>query len=260
MKTRTSGARRQEILSLLARRGEVTVEGLAGRFDIDKVTVRRDLARMEHEGLARRTHGGAIPSRGGTVEFAVQRQGSIHADAKRAIARAAAGIVRPGMNISLDTGTTTLEVARVIADIADLKVLTSSLPVASVLHSRQHLEVVLLGGVVRKGSPDLIGALTEENLRRFRVELCILGADAVGPGGLFTMDAGVSGVSRAMIDGAERAVLVADSSKFAARAFVRFAAWEDIDEVFTDNGLGRSDLRWLRKVVTKVTCVAAPKE
>jgi DeoR/GlpR family transcriptional regulator of sugar metabolism len=259
MKTRTSGARRQEILSRLAQRGEVTVEGLAGRFGIDRVTVRRDPARVGHEGLGRRAPRGALLSRGGTVEFAVQRQASVHAAAKKAIAYAAAGIVRPGMSVSLDTGTTTLEVARAIAGIADLKVLTCSLPIASVLHTRERLDVVLLGGVVRKGSPDLIGALTEDNLRRFRVDVCILGADAVGPGGLFTSDASVSGVSRAMIDGAKRAVLVADRSKFAARAFVRFAAWEDIDEVFTDNGIGRSSLRWLRKVVRKVTCVTAPK-
>jgi DeoR/GlpR family transcriptional regulator of sugar metabolism len=260
MRAQTSGARRQEILALLAQRGEVTVEQLARRFAIDRVTVRRDLARLEREGLVRRTHGGAIRSRGGTVEFAVQRKASAHAAAKRAIARAAAGIVRPGMVISLDTGTTTLEVARAIAGVPDLKVLTSSLLIASVLHTRENLEVVLLGGVVRKGSPDLIGTLTEENLRRFRVDLCILGADAVGPGGLFTADAGVSGVSRAMIDGAQQVVLVADSSKFAAHAFVRFAEWEDIDEVFTDDDIARSDLHWLRKVVGKVTCASVTRE
>ncbi len=260
MRAQTSGARRQETLALLAQRGEVTVEQLARRFAIDRVTVRRDLALLEREGLVLRTHGGAIPSRGGTVEFAVQRKASAHAEAKRAIARAAAGIVRPGMVLSLDTGTTTLEVARAIAGIGELKVLTSSLPIASALHSRENIEVVLLGGVVRKGSPDLIGTLTEENLRRFRVDLCILGADAAGPGGLFTADAGVSGVSRAMIDGAVRVALVADSSKFAARAFVRFAGWEDIDEVFTDAGLAPGDLRWLRKVVGNVTRAPVARE
>jgi DeoR family transcriptional regulator, fructose operon transcriptional repressor len=135
-------------------------------------------------------------------------------------------------------------------------VLTSSLAIAAELYPCEGLELVLLGGTVRKGSPDMAGPLTEENLRRFRVNLAFLGADAVSPDGLFTTDAGTAGVSAAMIAGAEAAVLVADGSKFQATAFVKFAGWADIDAVMTDAGVPADARAWLEAAVGKVTYVA----
>ncbi|HUS47288.1 MAG TPA: DeoR/GlpR family DNA-binding transcription regulator [Phycisphaerae bacterium] len=252
----TPSARHNAILDRLARDGEVTVETLVKQFRVNAVTVRRDLARLERQGLLARTHGGAIASRGSTVEFAFQKRQQTHPAEKAAIARAAAAMVEPGMAVCLDTGTTTLEVARRIAPVANLTVLTSSLAIASVLYPHENIELMLLGGTVRKGRADLFGQITEENLRRFRVHLAFLGADAASPDGLFTTDTHIARVSRAILEGAAKAVLVADHSKFQATSFVKFADWNDIDGVITDAGAPAAVRAWLGGLAAAVTYAA----
>lgn len=247
--------RHRAILELLAGQGEVLVEGLARRFGVDLVTIRRDLAWLERDGLLRRTHGGAVASRIGRIELAFQKKSETRGREKAAIAQAVAAMVRPGMAISLDTRTTTLEVAREVAGTPGLKVLTPSLAIVSALYPHDNIEIVLLGGVVRRGSPDLYGVLTEDNVRRFTVDMAILGADAVSPDGLFTTDAGVSRVSQAMIKASRTAVLVIDSGKFGAAAFVRFATWDEVDHVVTDEGAPPDARAWLEKAVARVTYV-----
>jgi len=249
----TRGPRDNVILELLAHESEVSVDGLAGRFGVNPVTIRRDLARLDREGLLARTHGGAVASRGGTIQFAFQKKQQTHPGAKAAIATAAASRVKPGMAVCLDTGTTTLEVARRLAGCENLTVLTSSLAIASVLYPYGGIELVLLGGTVRKNSPDLFGMVTEENLRRFRVHVAFLGADAATPDGLFTTDTRIARVSRAILDGAGTAVLVVDSSKFEATGFVRFAEWDSIGTVITDDHTPPATRAWLAEKATDVT-------
>lgn len=244
--------RHAKILEMLASRQEVSVNDFAGRLDVTGMTIRRDLAQLESEGRVIRTHGGAVPAQPGTIEFKFRERADARKAEKMAIAGEVASMIKPGMAISLDTGTTTLEVARAISAIPDLTVLTSSLAAASQLYFRENINLVILGGQVRKNSPDLFGDLTVSNLRLFRVNIAVLGADAVSKEGLFTSDSGVSNVSRAMIENAQKNVLVVDGSKFSATAFVKYAEWKDIDTVVTDTGLSAGCRQWLRGKVDEV--------
>lgn len=230
---------------MAARRGAVSVEALARRFGVSDMTIRRDLAQLTRSGRLSRTHGGATLSRAGVVEFAFQQKEIRNALQKRAIARAIFDRLEPGMSLSLDTGTTTLELARLLPGRGPLTVLTTSLAVASVLHSAEDLEVVLLGGTMRKRSPDLSGALTEDNLKRFRVDLAVIGADAVLPEGTFTTDVGIAEVTRAMAANAQTVILAADSSKFSAVAFCLCLELAAFDLVVTDDGCPDNVLDWL---------------
>ncbi len=251
--------RHARILERLARDGEVTVDGLAGEFQVSVMTVRRDLAELARAGRVRRTHGGAVPARAGVAAFTFQDKATRRAAEKRAIAEAAAGLVTEGMAVSVDTGTTTFEVARAISPTPNLTVLTSSLVIASTLHARENIELVLLGGNVRRNNPDLMGPLTEENLRRFRVHLAVLGADAITPEGVFTTDVAVSRIARAMLENAERAVVVADSTKLMQTAFVRYATLEEVGHVITDDGCSRKVRQWLERAVDKLTLVSTDR-
>ncbi|MCX7804465.1 MAG: DeoR/GlpR family DNA-binding transcription regulator [Planctomycetota bacterium] len=245
-------ARQAEILEILQRDGKASVQALARRFRVNAMTIRRDLVALQATGRVARTHGGAMLARTGVVEFAFAEKARRNMEQKKAIAAEIAGLVPPGSTVSLDTGTTTLEAARAIAGIPGLTVLTSSLAIASALYARENVNLVLLGGTVRKNSPDLSGPLTEDNLRKFRVSIAVLGADGASPEGVFTLDEGVARVSRAMIAGAEKTILAADSSKFSAAAFVRFAEWSDIDIVVTDEGAPPSVRGWLEKKAGRV--------
>ncbi|MEI6082716.1 MAG: DeoR/GlpR family DNA-binding transcription regulator [Verrucomicrobiota bacterium] len=256
MKTDALNARQQTIIGLLRERGNVSVTDLTRQFDVTSMTVRRDLDHLEQHGYLTRTHGGALFSQQVKIQFAFREKQEHQLAEKAAIARAAARLVQPGMTIVLDTGTTTLEVARAVAGIANLKVLTSSLAIASVLYARDNIDLILLGGNARKNSPDLTGPLTEDNLRQLRVGLAILGADALDRDGLYTGELAVARISKAMIAAAGRTILVADSTKFQRRAFVRFAGWEQVDTLITDPRLPSADRRWLSKAIQQV--VLAP--
>lgn len=249
--------RQQRIVQLLTDTPALRVRELAASLGVSEMTVRRDLDALTAAGAVTRTHGAAALERGTVLQFAFQQKQSTNEAAKRAIAAEVARMIRPGATVSLDTGTTTLEVARRLRSVRDLRVLTTSLAIASVLYGADGVEVVLLGGTMRRGSPDLSGALTEENVRRFRVDMAVLGADGADRGGVYTTDTGIAGVSRAMIGGARETVLAADASKFAAPAFVRIAPWNSIHCVVSDTALARPVRTWLRQAVPCLTLVRA---
>lgn len=254
---RTPISRRQrQILDLLRASGEVTVQGVASEFGVTPVTVRRDLDHLDRMGLVHRTHGGALPSRPAGVEFPFGLGPVANLREKASIGCEAARLLRPGMKVVLDTGTTTREVARAIAGCPSLTVLTSSLAVAAELFAREGIELVLLGGTVRRTQPDLTGPMTEDNLRHLRVDWAILGADALDTEGLYTPDLSVARLSRSMISGARKVMVVADSSKFKRSSFVRFADWSQVDVLVTDEAIPAEALEWVRGSVKELHLAA----
>jgi DeoR/GlpR family transcriptional regulator of sugar metabolism len=240
--------RQADMIELLGARGELEVTDTARRFGVTQATVRRDFQYLEDQGHLVRSHGGAIPSPAALAQLAFVRKGQRNEAQKRAIGQAVAKEIRPGMVVALDTGTTTLEVAKSLVNVAGIKVLTTSLPIAAVLHAQENIEVILMGGTVRKNDPDLSGALTEENLRRFRSDVAVLGADAAGKEGLFTTDMAIARTSQAMMSGARRRLVAIDSTKFAARGLFRYAPWDDVAAVYTDAEVEASDRAWLKKL------------
>ncbi len=251
-KKRTS-TRLEQILDLLSIQREVTVAELTERFQVTRMTIRRDMNELEKQGRITRTHGGAILAAPAVASFAFLDRQQTHRPEKLAIAKAAAKLVAPGMTVILDTGTTTLEIAKCLVGIPGLRVLTSSLAVASALFAaNEKLELILLGGTVSQGSPDLTGLLTEENLKGFRADLAFLGADGVDAGGLYTESQSIASVSQAMIASAQKSILVTTHSKFGKTAFVRFAKWKDVDSVIVGGHITAAQRRWLKKGVKDV--------
>ena len=239
--------RHDRILERLDREGSVSTSELTRELDVNIVTIRRDLAALEQTGALQRMHGGAVASRLGRIEFAFREDQQACAREKQAIGAAAAGLIVPGMTIALDTGTTTLAVARAIGDAPGLKVLTSSLAVAATLYPRADVELVLLGGIARSGSPDLYGMLTEDNIRHFHVDVAFLGADAVTREGACTTDMRTARVSQALIDSADESILLADHTKFDRASFVRIAGWDRIRRVITDQAVNADTRAWLEE-------------
>lgn len=244
--------RQKKILEFLSRDGEVLVQDLAKRLDVVTMTVRRDLQALEQEGALIRTHGGAVLSNAGIIEFAFLKKNEEHLAEKRAIATRVASMIEPGMTVGLDTGTTCLEVAKAIAGIGNLKVLTTSLAIASALYSRDNIELMLLGGKARRGNPDLTGWLTEENLKHFRLDVAVLGADAADKKGVYTTDEAIAHVSQGLIASAHKAILAADHSKFGKNSFLLHASWQNFHQVVTDAGLSSDKRRWLQQVAKSV--------
>ena len=228
--------RQSQIRQVLTAEDRVSIVDLADRFAVSEMTIRRDLDKLAADGVVHRTHGGAVPADRMVFEFdfAARRQANL--PQKQAIARQALKLVEPCQRIILDTGTTTLELAGLLTDMENMTVITPSLAVASVLHFAQSVEVVLLGGIMLRRSPDLTGVLTETNLEMLAADIAFQGADGIGlDGTLYNADLRVAKVDQRIRKQAQRTYVLADSSKINRTALAANGQITDVEALITDN-------------------------
>lgn len=238
--------RQQAILEIVQDSGRVSVRELARQFVVSEMTIRRDLTALEAAGRLVRTHGGGLVV--GHADF-LQRAfpSAAVSPRKQAIGRAAAALVQPGQTVMVDTGTTALEVARHLPRDASITVATTSLCVAEELYG-EPLNVLLLGGFMRKEFPSLYGPITESLLRTLHVDILFIGCDgANSEDGFYTADLHVSSLEQAMMRISDRVVVVTESGKFGKRAFARYARPEEIHTLVTDDGLAEKDRKNLEE-------------
>ena len=226
-------ARRRELIVEAARSGRgAGVADLARRFNVSEMTVRRDLAHLAREGKVVRVHGGAVSEwrEPPFAEIAVERL-----EAKQRIGTAAAALVEDGQTIMIDIGTTTLQLAEALHG-REVTVITSSLAVMEELLPDDGIELICLGGVVRRNYRSLVGVLAEDALRQFRGDIAFLGASGIDAENLSVFDSTIVEVpiKRAMIAAAARSILVADAEKFSMRGVIRVCGADDLDALVTD--------------------------
>ena len=257
MKHLPSAARQQQIRRRLAERPGVVVAALAREFGVSAMTVRRDLAVLTEQADVRRTHGGAMLTERMILEFNYRDRRATNRTAKCAIAAAARKLVRPGMRLILDTGTTTLEFATLLKDGERLTVITPSLAVASELQHAPKVEVILLGGVMREGNPDLTGPLTEQCLEVLAADLAFQGADGIGfDGAIYNSDLRLARVDQLMRSVARRCCLLADHSKIGRTALARNGSLADVDVFITDKAAPAAALKRFAKLGPEIVVVA----
>ncbi|PJI86609.1 DeoR family transcriptional regulator [Luteimicrobium subarcticum] len=208
-----------------------TIAELAELTGLSPVTIRRDLTELAAQGAVRRVRGGAAPAptRGTPYPFGLRE--TEDADAKHALAREAATLVRPGDSVLVDNGTTALAVARELAGVG-VTALALSLHAAAALASKPGNQVVVPGGTLRTDDLTFAGAAALEAVRGMRFDVAILGACAADPdSGLTVAEWDDAQVKRAAIAAAQRVVLVATADKFARTAAYRFGTLADLDVV-----------------------------
>ncbi|MGP4045143.1 DeoR/GlpR family DNA-binding transcription regulator [Streptomyces sp. 2A115] len=223
--------RHQLILQALRSGGSATVADLSGQLDVSEATVRRDLLRLEGDGLLTRVHGGAVIE-GNPAPFV--EAADVRMSEKDAIAAEAATMIEDGQSVILDSGTTVSRLARQLHG-RRLTVITNSLAVYEELVEDEAIALMLLGGMVIRESRSLDGFMTEDNLRHVQADWFFMGACGVRPGGQ-VMDTTVAEVParRAMIAGSDKVALLADHGKFPGTGMVKICGPEDLDVVVTD--------------------------
>ena len=230
--------RRTQILQIVRSEGRARVNELASRFSSSAVTIRNDLNELHQRGLVLRSHGGAVLPDTVLRESPVHERLKAHSEQKRRIGAMAATLIHDGETIILDSGTTTLEIARQIKNKQGLQVITNGVNIAAELLDARDLQTFIVGGSLRSDSASIVGRSTEEMLAQFAADKLFLSGAGCDP------DFGVSGanldetmVNRAMIRIAREIFLVADASKFSKRSMVRIAPFSEIDTVISDSGL-----------------------
>jgi DeoR/GlpR family transcriptional regulator of sugar metabolism len=233
--TKTAKARRQDlILAELRVNRTIRVSELAEKFGTSTETIRRDLDEMKAAELLNRTHGGATSLPMGHEPALFERERLLPAERKR-IAEKAVATLRPNDVVMMDTGTTTIEVARAMSTrLFSNTVITNSYPVASILAVNPMLRVLMPPGEFTAAEAMVNGAETNEFIRRFNANVCITSASGVTVDGPADANLDATRLKRAMIDRSHKTILVADHSKFDRYALETICRWDKIATVITD--------------------------
>lgn len=252
--------RRQRIIDFLLRHGAVTIGQLEQALGASLSTLRRDLDALSAEGVVDRTHGGALLRQHApaysTFEPATDAAAELSPREKTAIGQAAAQILVPRQSVIFDSGTTVLEAARATVKRGiELTAVTNDLAVAQVLGQSSLIHVHVLGGVLRPGSPTVIGQPLIEQAGVLRAEVLFFGVHAVTGDVLSETSAEVAAAKRVLMRSANRRVLLVDSSKFRPRAFMEVGRLDEVDDLITDTGLSPADEENLRSRPLKLTLV-----
>lgn len=241
------------LLDLLAENKFLTVADLAERFGVSASTLRRDLQALEDQRLIERTHGGASALHDNS-ELPVRYRTNQRRDEKLAIARVVVSRVPLGTVVGLTGGTTTTEVARMLAVRDQLTVVTNALNIAAELSIRPKVKVVVPGGVARPQSYELVGVWGTQVLRGLNIGVAVVGVDGVdADGGLTTHDEVEAQTNAALMARASKVYVVADSSKLGRVHLARIAGLESVTEIVTDSSADPDAVAALRARGVAVT-------
>ncbi|WP_324754872.1 DeoR/GlpR family DNA-binding transcription regulator [Roseovarius sp. Pro17] len=227
--------RQQEILDALRRAGgSLRVQRLATELDVSEETVRRNLKPLAEAGHVEKMHGGArLAEIGGEGDF--QHRLRIAPEAKQRIARHVAAMIPDGGSVFLDVGSTTSYIADALRDHAGLLVVTNSVSVAYKLATRGGNRVYMAGGALRAHDGGAFGAEAMAFAGNFKTDLAVLStAGITAQGGFMLFDLEEANFSRAIIKGAARRIVAADSAKFGRAAPIKLCNPALIDTLVTD--------------------------
>lgn len=230
--------RQQSIQELLFRQGKVTVDELANAFRVSTPTIRNDLARLEEQGLLRRTHGGAISTSPTLFEPPYDRRQIIRHAEKLAIARQAAALVQEGETLLLDAGTTVYELALLLKERRNLTVVTNSLANAQALMENRDIEVIMVGGSLQPNRRAALGPLAARFLEAFHVDRAFMAFNGIHLDVGFTViDFDAAEIKRRMMVCATETIVLSDSGKIGQKAFARVAPITAAHRLITDSGI-----------------------
>lgn len=226
-------SRIDHILQALDAGGSVSVADLSGKLGVSRETIRRDLKSLASQGRASIVHGGA--ARRAVAEPSLAARAAANAAGKQAIGRQAASLVRDGMVVLIDSGSTTYGMGAALMELNDLTVITNSLPIALLLCRAPGVKVIVLGGEIDPNDEAAFGVETIEALAHFRVDLVFLGVGGISPEGEFTDYSRLAAEQRhVMMKAGQKVYVLADHSKFERSTPVRIASVAHIAGLIVD--------------------------
>jgi DeoR/GlpR family transcriptional regulator of sugar metabolism len=248
--------RQRSMLDLARAHGQVSVAELADTLAVSVETVRRDLTSLEEHGLIRRSYGLAYPVETAAYESDLTRRQDEHAEEKLRIAGEAVRHLEDAETIFIDEGFTPQVLASQLPERRPLRVVTASLPIASMLAERDDITVYLLGGRVRGHTLGTVDHWVTDMLNGFVIDLAFIGANAISrQHGLTTPDPAVAEVKATAMRVSRRKIFLGVSQKFAVSSFCRFAEISDLDMIISDRRLSFGEAQKIAAMGPVVTRV-----
>ncbi len=248
--------RRSTILDLLEKRGDISVVSMSKMFNVSEVTIRNDLAKLEEKGLLIRTRGGAIKKVPITYDLSLNQRLNKNKFEKQKIGKRAMEYIKNGDTIVMDSGSTTLEVAKNLKAFKDIKLITNSLPIADLVADFNGVEVIVPGGILRKEMRSLIGPMAERNLMNYHCDIAFLAVDGIEANeGIYTPVIHEATLCQIMMQVSNKVVVVCDSSKFLRKSFVKIAPISDVDIIITDTGIPAAEKARIKELQVELVIV-----
>ena len=242
--------RRNTILSRLNLDGKVIVADLSREFDVTEETIRRDLEKLEKEGFAKKTYGGAVLNQNQNnldLPFSVRKVTNVNQ--KQIVAEKTAELIHDGDYIMLDASSTAIYVAKAIKNRKNITLITNSVEILLEMADKEDWNVLSTGGALKKGSLSLVGTSAERMIRGFHVDIAVCSCKGLDLGlGITDSNEKDSEIKQAIFSSADKKVLAIDSSKFDKRSFVRVCDPEEVDVIVTDE---EPSARWIEKLREK---------
>ncbi|WP_035357274.1 DeoR/GlpR family DNA-binding transcription regulator [Edaphobacter aggregans] len=257
-----SALRAKRILKVLLQQGNTSVDDLVKLLDISAASVRRDLTKLESQGLVHRTHGGVTLAGEATYEpfrfdASFQIREGRFADEKRRIALAAAELIQERQTIGLTAGTTTTQLARCIRHLKSVSLITNAINIGMELANQPGLKVTLTGGSVQwAGAFSMVGPTALDSLEHIFLDILFLGACGVDPmRGVTAIEADEALIFRVMASHARQVVVLADSSKMGMVSPALICGINAVHTIVTDDGISGDLLALLRATGVKLIVV-----
>lgn len=243
----SSNKRKAQILKQLSKK-EVSVSELALHCGVSEMTIRRDLIDLEVQGKAVRTHGGAISTQRLAYEFSFKEKEVQNVDLKKHIGLVATKLVKPDDIVFIDTGSTSLVVAKSLKRESPRIIITTNLCVASEYVGQQRTRIFMPGGELSVHSPDIYGEWAIEKLSEINVDLAFLGCDGADMNGSFyASDIKNAAISKLMMKRSNRCYLLIDSSKIGIKGISKIGNMQDLSGIVTDKNISKETLSTFRK-------------
>lgn len=238
----TREERHSIILDQLMKKDSILVTDLASILNVTSVTIRKDLTELEMQGKLYRSHGRAILIDPFTSNRSVNEKERLCQEEKMSIGYEAAQLITVDDSILIASGTTLHNFARCIRPKHRLTVMTASTAVAQILSQNEEIDIIQLGGTLRHSSQSVVGDYSKMMLSEFSVSKLFLGVDGIDfEFGITTTDMREARLNKAMMESAQKTIVLADSSKFGKRGFAKIANLEDIDIIITDEHIKEAD-------------------
>ena len=228
--------RRREILARLAVEGKVIVSELARDFEVTEETIRRDLERLDKEGLVSKTYGGAVSKHNTALDLPYNIREGVNVFQKQKISDEVAALVNDGERIMLDSSSTALYIVKKLKNKKNLTIITNSVKILIELADKPDWTVLSTGGLLKNGALSLTGSSAEKMISTYHVDTAICSCKGVDTAmGVTDSNEKDSLIKQAMFASAERRILALDSEKFDKKSFVRVCGFRDIDILVTDS-------------------------
>ena len=227
--------RKLKIIELLNQQKKVTVTELVSLFNVSSATIRSDLRELSDKGQIIRTHGGAIIESGAGFEPDTEQKRDLNLAAKQQIARLAIALINNGDTIIIDTGTTTMELAKLLNQRQRITAVTNDLEIARVLEEMNSVNVIMLGGELRRNFHCTVGAAGINMLADISVDKAFMGTNSLSiTNGASTPNIQQAEIKKAMIASAKHVILLCSNRKLGKDSFARFASLDQINTLITE--------------------------